>query len=192
MQLITLSEYPSLVLPNSSSRLSQTTTRELSSSGAKGEMEGFPWEIHKVEVRCPCGSSFEDADTYLRHRGFCTNHEEETSIGSKSSGARRRAPIAPAKPPGTARNIGCACGRMFAKRAALDMHLRTSKAHQAEKIRPTEELISLTPNAVRPTTLDASLPPPPPASAPLPDTIPYATLSVMQLLHCTCGHSFET
>jgi len=199
MQLITLSEYPSLVLRNSSSRLSPTTTRKLSSSGAKDEMEGFPATIHKVEVRCPCGTSFENADTYLRHKGFCTNHGEETSIGSKPSGASRRAPIAPAKasitapslepkvfcfsqssksprivrnhrlgcsarkqqmnthstlsypgliqgrtsdagsmsstvehpipPPGTAKNIDCACGRTFAKQAALEMHLRTSKVH---------------------------------------------------------------
>lgn len=60
-------------------------------------MEGSRWAIHKVEVRCPCGVSFENADKYLRHKRFCTRHRENTSVGSKPSGASQRAPIAPAE-----------------------------------------------------------------------------------------------
>jgi hypothetical protein len=225
-------------------------------------MEGSPWTIRKAEVRCPCGTSFENADTYLLHKRLCINHQKETSIRFTSSGAGRRAPIAPAEAPTTApsreptvfcssqssknprkvrnqehgvsarkqqRNtqlalsysglikgwdsdagsmspavehpvslagstgkIHCACGRTFAKQGALDMHLRDSKAHQAGRIHSAAGFISLTSSKVQPTILNAPPPPHPPASAPVPGTIPSSTFLVAQLLQCTCGHSFET
>lgn len=231
----------------------------------KNEMGGYLWTVHKVEVRCPCGTSFENADTYLRHKRLCINHKEEMSTRSRPSGTSRKAPIAPIAPaensitapssqpmafrssqssrnPRTARNkkhgfsarrqqmdthsalsypcptkglnsdtglispavkhpvslaestnkIDCVCGRTFAKQGALDMHLRTSKAHQAGKIHSAVEYISLTPNTAQMKTLTAPSPPNPSASAPLPGTIPSSTLSVARLLHCTCGHSFES
>jgi hypothetical protein len=54
-------------------------------------MEGFPWTFHEVTVRCPCGTCFKDADTYLQHKRSCKNHSVETSIESGPVGVDRKA-----------------------------------------------------------------------------------------------------
>ncbi|KAH6622466.1 hypothetical protein C7974DRAFT_398342 [Boeremia exigua] len=219
-------------------------------------MEGYPWTIHRVEVRCPCGIRFGSVNEYLQHKEICTRHQEDTIIGSNPPSARRRAPIAPAEasfttasqepraffsnpssksshkvgitspgcssrrqrtksslalsspaliqdrtadvgfmpsvaghsisPPRSMAKIHCVCGRDFAKQAALDMHLQTSKIHHAGELKLS------TPKAVQPATQTAHSPLLPQTTAPLPGTIPHSNFSVAQLIRCTCGQSFET
>jgi hypothetical protein len=217
-------------------------------------MEGFPWTFHEVTVRCPCGTCFKDADTYLQHKRSCKNHLVKTSIKSGPVGVDRKAhkpslkasatPAPrnagnyhgnrPTKKPHPSRNvqssllvrkpptnthsalsgfdlsvagstssaagqrsspqcvakIHCTCGRTFTKQESFDLHLRTSRAHQAERMHLEEEdSIPLMPSVVQLTTVNALAHL---ASVPDPESPLYPKILVAQLLHCDCGHSFET
>lgn len=227
-------------------------TRELFPSGTRHDMDGYPWTIRKVEIRCPCGIRFESAETYLQHKGFCKSHQEmtirtkppaaarkgtfplvEASISRESLEFSCRSPlVARHQTPGfsarkqhtkknltlshsglkqrwhsdldamdpaaehripsatSTNNIHCPCGRTFEKRRALDMHLRDSKIHRAEKMHSANGSMCLMPNAVQLTTPNAPAPasPPPSASTSMLDM----SLLEARLLHCTCGQHFET
>lgn len=89
--------------------------------------------------------------------------------------------------------IDCTCGRTFAKKESLDLHLRTSKVHQARRTQLAEEnFVPLLSNVVQQTTVNAFLHPAHSASVDDADTPLHSKIPVAQALHCDCGHSFET
>lgn len=109
-------------------------------------------------------------------------------VGSVFSAAEQRSP-----PPQCATKIHCTCGRTFVRKDSLDMHLRTSMAHQAERLHLAEkDFVPPMPNVVQPTTLNAPLHSAHSASTNHPGSTSYSKTSVAQVHQCDCGHSFET
>ncbi|KAF1939281.1 hypothetical protein EJ02DRAFT_299452, partial [Clathrospora elynae] len=153
---------------------------------------------------CPCGESFENAETYLQHRRLHGTYQKEEHVISTTPSSNQRAlefysgagsvsaagdrPI----PPAEAKKIQCPCGKSFANKKALNKHLRYSKTHQPGKPMSASDFKATTPGSV-PFTAPRS----PPtlislASDPVVGTSPSSLLSLASLFPCTCGHAFET
>jgi hypothetical protein len=53
--------------------------------------------ISTLQVRCPCGKSFENADSYLEHKRLCAIHQEGGNVISMTPSSNRRAATVPAR-----------------------------------------------------------------------------------------------
>ena len=83
--------------------------------------------INTFEVRCPCGKSFENAETYLRHKSSCDTHQREENVTTSSS--RRFATTSARVSP---KPIACWCGRTFKNHYALQQHTSYCVAHKQQ------------------------------------------------------------
>lgn len=64
-------------------------------------MDGYPWVVHEVGVRCPCGMTFKAVDTYLQHKVCCVKHQAEIGVKIETSANIQRCSITSAKAPTT-------------------------------------------------------------------------------------------
>jgi hypothetical protein len=148
--------------------------------------------ISTLQVRCPCGKSFENADSYLEHKRLCAIHQEGGNVISMTPSSNRRAATVPARasvPASSPKKILCPCGQSFTTEKKLENHLRYSKTHQAEKLRTR-----FTPKGTTPVSEQIMAPLPfltsiSPALGLVPGTI---SCSVASFLPYTCGKTFET
>ncbi|CAI6332551.1 unnamed protein product [Periconia digitata] len=80
--------------------------------------------ITKLEVRCACGTSCENAEAYFRHKSLCGTHQKKkflhTTPSSKPSSTLgpARASISDSYP----ETVACWCGRTFKNRRSLRQH----------------------------------------------------------------------
>lgn len=80
--------------------------------------------ISTLEVRCACGKSFENAETYFRHKLFCGTHQKEKAICTTPSSNQKLATV-PARASISASSpkpVACLCGRTFKNHHALRKH----------------------------------------------------------------------
>jgi hypothetical protein len=80
--------------------------------------------ISKLEVRCPCGTVYETADTYLQYRQHCKIHVGQkngnsTPQTSKNSSSTDATSIASASSP---KPVACSCDRALQDHNALAEH----------------------------------------------------------------------
>ncbi|KAH5120139.1 hypothetical protein HBI88_138170 [Parastagonospora nodorum] len=139
--------------------------------------------IVRLEVRCPCGTSYEDADTYLQHRRYCNLHTGQENMPVASSHSKREPSKivaslldsgSPLKP------VGCSCGRTFKNQRALHQHTSSSAVHKKEP-----ELRS---DPVAPDQLVKSNPDTPLTTATR--ALAPTTASTSNNIQCACGKSF--
>ena len=74
--------------------------------------------ISTLEVRCACGKSSENAETYFRHKLFCGAHQKESVLRTTPS-SEQSFSIMPASSP---KPVVCWCGRTFKNHHALRQH----------------------------------------------------------------------
>jgi hypothetical protein len=148
--------------------------------------------ISTLQVLCPCGKSFKNAEAYLGHKRLCATHQEGENNIFMTPSSNRRAATVPARasvPASTPKKILCPCGQRFKTERKLENHLRSSKTHQAGKPRTGFTPRSTTSVSVPITASHSSTTSISPALGPVPGTI---SSSVASLIPCTCGQAFET
>lgn len=156
-------------------------------------------------VVCPCGRTFITHYALQNHGRHCSVHAQKTNVQSADSNSTqgvdshldadsistaRGHSILPAEP--TAKRIQCPCGQSFANEKALNRHIRYSKTHRKEQPRSASKYGSIVPGPMSFTNRNSLSTSIPPASDPVPGTIPSSALSTALLIECTCGHAFET
>jgi hypothetical protein len=148
--------------------------------------------ISTLQVRCPCGKSFENADSYLEHKRLCAIHQGADNSISMTPGSNRRAATVPVRasvPASSPEKILCPCGQRFTTEKKLENHLRYSKAHQAGKPRArftpkgtTSVSVPIMASLSSPSSIS-------PALGPVLGTISFPAAS---LIPFTCGRAFGT
>jgi hypothetical protein len=141
-------------------------------------MDGYPWTIHKSEVRCPCGSRFENAEMYLRHKVSCMKQQEETSIRSQLSGARRKAPPGSTKAPMPAPSLEFKAFHPNKPSKSLHTIRSESVSFSARKQQPVDTRSTFSPGI-----LDVGF-----ESLSIQD--PISPSAYTKRIHCACGRTF--
>jgi hypothetical protein len=136
--------------------------------------------ISALVVRCPCSKSFENVETYLRHKRLCGIHQKKENIISTAPSSNQRTATVPAKasPP---KPVARWCGRMFKNHHALQkhgchcaVHKQQTNAHSASS--DSAQVLELYSGAGS-------------VSAAEERPIPSAEAPAMKI-YCPCGRSF--
>jgi hypothetical protein len=138
--------------------------------------------ISTLQVLCPCGKSFKNAEAYLGHKRLCATHQEGENNIFMTPSSNRRAATVPARasvPASTPKKILCPCGQRFKTERKLENHLRSSKTHQAGKPRTGFTPRSTTSVSVPITASHSSTTSISPALGPVPGTISSSVASLI-------------
>jgi hypothetical protein len=138
--------------------------------------------ISKLEVRCPCGTVYETADTYLQHRQHCEiyvgqKNGNPTPQISKNNSSTVAMSIFSASSP---KPVACSCDSVFPNHYALAEHrscCAVDKQYRKTRLRPLS-LIQVTNTKLSVRSVAA-------AGSPT-----SSIISEARNVQCTCGQTF--
>lgn len=149
----------------------------------KAKMADTAGRISKLEVRCACGRSCENGETYSRHKLSCDIHQKENILRTTPSSDRSLASV-PARASSSAsslKSVACRCGRKFKNHHALRQHGRHCAVSKQDI---NKDSASSDPPQVLEVNSDAD-------SVPAAGERPVpAAESIKKRHQCTCGQSF--
>lgn len=84
--------------------------------------------ISKFQVRCPCGKSFENVETYLEHKSLCINHQKGNNVtfvtpnSSPRAATRTARASVPASLSTAVASVACRCSNTLEIHDGLQRH----------------------------------------------------------------------